>query len=322
MSELGLMEKIATSETHRFASNQADKRLGRLAFEINHALKSRNADAIHDLRVALRRFSQALRVFKRCFRGKEVRKIRGDVKRTLAMAGEVRNCDIALKLLSKSKQAVRADLPTQLQTRRREAERTLIASLKRWMERKSSRRWRAALETAATKTVPTSGRASVTRTAQQTLPRLAEAFFERGHRAAKDKASPAELHQFRLASKKFRYSLELFLPLYGPLLKPALEKIKQVQSLLGDINDCETVRKMILQYKGTGGIATWLKSKERKRIEEFQKCWLETLGTEAELRSWKNLLRHSVGKTQAARKPAARSTAASGTLRRTRAAIA
>ena len=310
------MDKVAVSETYRFASTQADKRLGRLAFEVNHALKSRNPETVHDLRVALRRFAQALRVFKPCFRGKEVRKIRRDVKRTLGLAGEVRNCDIALQLLSKSKQAKQADFLPKLASSRREAERTLVPVLKQWMERKSSRKWRVALEAAASQTAQSSGKTSITRTAHQTLPRLADEFFERGHRAAKEKASPAELHQFRIASKKFRYSLELFLPLFGPALKPGLEKIKQVQGLLGDINDCETVRNMISEYKGTGSVAAWLKRKQRKRIGEFRTCWVETLGTESELRTWKDLLSHPLGKTRPMKKPAARSTLRSETLDR------
>ncbi|HYL35503.1 MAG TPA: CHAD domain-containing protein [Bryobacteraceae bacterium] len=318
--ELGSMDKVAAGETHSFASSQADKRLGRLAFEVNHALKSRDAEAVHDLRVALRRFSQALRVFKPCFRGKEFRKIRREAKRTLSLAGEVRNCDIALQLLAKSKQAQKADLPLQIEARRHEAERTLVAALRRWTDRKSSRRWRVVLETAAVKASHPSGKASIARTAQQTLPRLAEEFFERGDRAAREKASPAELHQFRIVSKKFRYSLELFLPLYGPAMKPALEKIKQVQGLLGDINDCETVRGMISQYKGIGGVAAWLRRKQRKRIEEFQKCWLETLGTEAELRGWRAFLSRPTTKTRAVKKPAAR--VAGPEPLRTRAAVA
>src|SRR5678815_1939319 len=93
---------MAHTETRKFAYDQAYRRLGRLAFQINQTVRSRDAEAVHDLRVAIRRFSQVLRVFKPCFRGKEVRKIRRELKQIMVLAGEVRNCDIALQLMSKS----------------------------------------------------------------------------------------------------------------------------------------------------------------------------------------------------------------------------
>ena len=71
---------MAQIETRKFASDQADRRLGQLAFQVNQTVKSRDAEAVHDLRVAVRRFSQVLRVFKPCFRGKEPRKIRRELK--------------------------------------------------------------------------------------------------------------------------------------------------------------------------------------------------------------------------------------------------
>ena len=67
----------------------------------------------------------------------------------MAVAGEVRNHDIALKLLAKSKRAQRTGLQSEIQGGRREAERSLITVLKRWLERKSSLKWRNALDEAA-----------------------------------------------------------------------------------------------------------------------------------------------------------------------------
>jgi CHAD domain-containing protein len=312
------VDNVSSIETRTFASEQADKRLGRLAFEIGRVAKSRNADAVHDLRVTLRRFSQALRVFKPCFRGKESRKIRRELKQIMTLAGEVRNCDIALKLLSKSKRGDDTDVRSKLQSRRRESERVLVATLKRWQARKSSRKWRSVLEIAV---VQTPQNFHLAKTAQQLLLRMAGDFFEFGNRAARAKASPAELHQFRIASKKFRYSLELFTPLYGPSLNPLLGKIKRTQGLLGDVNDCETVRAMISQYKDADGLTVWLRKRQRKRIAEFQKYWGEAFGVGAERRSWSDFLRHTTGKSREVRKPIARRGVASEP-QRGRAAVA
>jgi CHAD domain-containing protein len=308
--------KIAGTATRRFAREQADRLLGRLAFQIGRAIKSRNAEAIHDLRVAIRRFAQALRAFKPCFQGKELRKIRRELKQIMAVAGEVRNHDIALKLVAKSKRVQRTGLQPKIQSGRREAERSLVTLLKRWLERKSSLKWRNALEAAAAGVQDNFCKAPLSQTARQMLPGIAQDFFEQGDEAASAKAEPRELHRFRMTSKKFRYTLELFTPLYGASLNPKLEAIRRGQALLGDINDFETVRIMLAQYDGAEAATAWLKRRQRRRLAEFREYWEATFPKE-ERRSWMDLLKHSPHEQRAQRKPAARTTPEPRPQRRT-----
>ena len=96
ISRLDSSVKIASVPTRRFTRDQVDRLLGRLAYQVSRAIKSHSAEAVHDLRVTIRRFAQALRVFKPCFHGKELRKIRRELKRIMVVGGEVRNHDIAL----------------------------------------------------------------------------------------------------------------------------------------------------------------------------------------------------------------------------------
>jgi CHAD domain-containing protein len=307
ISRLDSSVKIAGTATRRFAREQADRLLGRLAFQVGRSIKSHNADAIHDLRVSIRRFVQALRMLKPCFRGKELRKIRRELKGIMAVAGEVRNHDIALKLLAKSKRTERASLQPKIQSGRRDAERSLITLLKSWLERKSSLKWRGALERAAEQAGEDFGKAPTAETARQMLPGMAEHFFERGDQAAGVKAHPRELHRFRLVSKKFRYSLELFTPLCGTSLNPKLEAIRRMQTLLGDINDFETVRNMLAQYPGAETVIAWLKKRQRKRLGQFREYWATTFGPAQERESWIDFLKHLATEPRAAKKPAGRS---------------
>jgi CHAD domain-containing protein len=121
------------TETRKFASDQAERRLGRLALQTQSDAESPDAEAVHDLRVALRRFSQVLRIFKACFRGKEARKIRREVKQMMGLAAEVRNCDIALKLMAKAQRRATTGFPPKIENHRQEGERALIAFLKHWV---------------------------------------------------------------------------------------------------------------------------------------------------------------------------------------------
>ncbi|MBM3736229.1 MAG: CHAD domain-containing protein [Acidobacteria bacterium] len=49
----------------------------------------------------------------------------------------------------------------------------------------------------------------------------------------------AELHQMRIAAKKLRYTMEIFEPLYGEEFTTALEAVRDLQTALGDLHDCD-----------------------------------------------------------------------------------
>jgi CHAD domain-containing protein len=302
-----------TIETRKFAGQNAARLLGRLAFQMNLTKKAPDAGSVHDLRVSIRRFAQALAVFKPCFQGKETRKIRRRMKKLRMLAADVRNFDIALKLLSKSRTAEAARLRPKLESQRKESGRILIGALKRRMERKSSLKWRTALESALAGGNSAGCRIAVEETARSVLPRMAKDFLERGNAASEAKASLEKLHAFRIASKKFRYTLELFAPLYGSALKSWLESIQRIQTLLGDINDCVTVAQMLSDYKGGGAVAGWLKKRQRRKVEEFSRCWQEEFGGREGARNRLRSLSHPQETSPALKKPVARSRTASRT---------
>ena len=313
--------KPSSLATRRFARDHADRLLGRLAFQVSRAIKSHNAETVHDLRVVIRRFAQALRVFKPCFRGKELRKIRRELKRMMAIGGEVRNHDIALKLLAKSKRAQRSGLQARIKSGRRETERSLITFLKRWVERKSSLKWRTALESAAAAAHSNFCKAGVAQNGRQMLPAMARDFFEQGDEAAGASAVPRELHRFRITSKRFRYTLELFTALDAASLNPKLEALRRGQTVLGDINDLETVREMLHQYEGAEMVTAWLKKRQRKRLEEFREYWGTTFSKD-ERRTWIASLEHFAAEPRAPKKPVRRSPEQAPTAGRSRAAVA
>ena len=108
--------------------------------------------------------------------------------------------------------------------------------------------------------------------ARAVLPRLARKYLAAGRRAARKKATTQQLHQFRLLTKRFRYSLEIFQPLYGSGVKQKLEVIRRIQSCLGDINDCVTAGSMPV-IGGQSRMAAWLDRRQKQRAREFQNLW-------------------------------------------------
>jgi CHAD domain-containing protein len=86
---------------------------------------------------------------------------------------------------------------------------------------------------------------TVERNARLQLTRASQFYFKAGRETFGGQATPAELHAFRLQTKRFRYTLELFRPLYGPTLERMIDSLRRIQQLLGEVNDCEAARKLL-----------------------------------------------------------------------------
>jgi CHAD domain-containing protein len=283
-------------ETYPFAVAQATRLLERLAFQINGAVHSPHAGAIHDLRVAIRRFSQVLSACKACFPSRSVRKMRRRLKLIMRLAGEVRDTDVALQLTAASGAS---SLEAKLRARRKTAAKSLLASLKHWTARKSVSKWRSALESG----IPPRelGQSKAEAFAHRELPRLAARFFREGARAAAPQASAGERHRFRLAAKKFRYTLELFAEFYSPAAAHWTAQVKELQALLGAINDCRSVRALVEALGGDPKIEASLKKRQHRKSLEFRRAWTARFGAADAAKQWMQSLSHPP------RKPVARS---------------
>ncbi len=290
-----------TDSTQEIAGELAQKLLRRLSFEINQVVKSCEPDRVHDLRVAIRRFNQVLRVFRPVFPGKEVRRIRRRLKQLLMLAGEVRNCDVVLALLSKSPGASSDQLRTTLEVQRKERKRELLNALKPWVQAKSSMKWRAALLAAAMRGDSGFGAKPIGEIGQSILPRVASKVFDQGHRVV-DAKSARHLHDVRIATKKFRYTLELFAPLSDQSLDGLQANLKLIQARLGDINDCEAMREMLSGRHGFELFEAWLKKRQQRKTRAFRKDWEKCFGDRQALENWIGCLSNLAPEPQPAKK--------------------
>ena len=126
--------------------------------------------------------------------------------------------------------------------------------------------------------------------ARRALPRVAREFFELGRVAAAPEASPAQLHAFRLAATRFRYSLELFLVLYGPRLAERVEQVRRIQSMLGDRQDCVVLAERLKKASHGDGAADEILRKlnaEGDALEEkFRRYWNGTFDAPGVEAAW------------------------------------
>ena len=110
----------------QFAAGEISKLLTRLVFQVHQAAVRRDPDSIHDLRVSIRRFLQALRVFSRLLPKSKVRSIRKRLKRILDAAAETRDRDIALDYLTDAGAPPESPLLLSLSEERKAAEERLL----------------------------------------------------------------------------------------------------------------------------------------------------------------------------------------------------
>lgn len=117
----------------------------RFAAMARRAAQNPDQEAVHDLRVSIRRLSRGLRTFAEFFPGKSWKQIRHELSRIMDCAAAVRDRDIALELLSKAGVASRARVMTRLAADRAGAAKALQAALQDWQNRNLSRQWKGAL---------------------------------------------------------------------------------------------------------------------------------------------------------------------------------
>ena len=261
-----------TNETGPFVAEQVDGLLRRLAYQAGRTAKSPRAGEVHDLRVSIRRFTQALAAFDSCFSSQDVGKVKRRLKKVMGLAGDVRDYDIALEMLSKFKSAPAAIL-TSFRKRRKEAEQDLTAALRRWPQRRTYSKWRTVLETCDRTGV---SRDPIAVTARRTLEPMLEEFFSRGKRAVSPKASVEKIHRLRIEAKKVRYTLELFAPVCGASFDGWTERLKALQNVLGVVGDCDTVREMIVRQGGDRKIESALRRKASRKLGEFRQLWADS----------------------------------------------
>src|SRR4051812_10445360 len=77
--------------------------LGDAAEAMLKAAESPDAEAVHKLRVSIRRFQQGLRLFSQFLARRGTRQIRRELKSIMGPAGELRNFDIAIGLVRRAK---------------------------------------------------------------------------------------------------------------------------------------------------------------------------------------------------------------------------
>jgi|SRR5882724_9261703 len=131
--------------------------------------------------------------------------------------------------------------------------------------------------------------------ARKQLPKVAKAYFAEVRKVLAEDPAPEEMHPLRLASKRFRYALELFRPCYAAGLEERIDQLRGVQDLLGDCNDAVTsVARLEKALRSEPAerqrVRKHLDAMARKKAAEFRKQWVESFDAPGKETWWTGYL--------------------------------
>jgi CHAD domain-containing protein len=131
---------------HEYALWQTATLLRRLAKQASQTARSSEPDAIHDLRVAIRRMKGCLALFAAFYPPRVRKALKKQLTDLMDACGEVRDRDIALRLLADAGAPAKSAAVRRLAAQRKGAAGELVVVLKPWKKGRTSRRWRTRLE--------------------------------------------------------------------------------------------------------------------------------------------------------------------------------
>jgi len=140
---------------------------------------------------------------------------------------------------------------------------------------------------------------SAVENAKLLLPGLAASYFKEGRRIAARPVPPEKLHPFRLKTKRFRYTLELFRRCYGRGLEQRIDALRNIQQYLGEISDCATTSSLLgtdseVPVRSGEPFSRFLNRRAEARAAEFRRYWNRTFDAPGRERWWSDYLSRGV----------------------------
>jgi CHAD domain-containing protein len=220
-----------------------------LAAQLDGVRAAEDIEFVHRARVATRRLRAALRLFDKCFSPKRVKRWRKAIHETTAKLGNARDRDVQIELLCGTLSALSAKecfpgiarILVQLERERERLQRKVVKAVDRLEAKGVLREMRRATRDILREVSPlpedVRTPAAYVHT-ERHIVRQADELL-RHQESLADPEDRQSHHAMRIAAKRLRYTLEIARPVYPGQLDDAVEAIKRVQSLLGDVHDCD-----------------------------------------------------------------------------------
>jgi CHAD domain-containing protein len=201
-------------------------------------------EAVHDVRVALRRLLSLIRLLHSIEPRRRLRKLSRALKDLLDEFDDLRDTQVMLEIIS----GTITELPQlqAFQDRLQNVEKRLLKELRKRLKKldlkEVARRIR--------KTRESLKEEEKADWAAPILQSLDDAYLTARQRHARiDPAQPATIHRVRVAFKKFRYMVEIVHPMLEGFPEANLKRMNGYQTLMGEIQDEEVFQQALKEFQ-------------------------------------------------------------------------
>jgi CHAD domain-containing protein len=254
---------VADNSYKLIACHYISEQLTKLCKELKGSREAKDSEHVHQSRVASRRIRAALAIFDNCFPEKKIKKWRKEIKSLTQGFGPARDADVQIEYLKK------------VLSRPIEQKKEFSPGINRLLLRTIQHRQKVQSDVIKTIDALESGfvladiHASVEKilfyfrnkdlsvksqfvfgqTAQQINKRIQKLLSYQN--CLKNPSNKEQHHQMRIAAKKLRYTMEICQEPYENRLDNAIKTVKKLQTILGDIHDCDVWVDRITEFMKT-----------------------------------------------------------------------
>lgn len=202
---------------------------------------------IHDLRVAVKRFREAFRLFRPVLKKKTFRRHHEWIEALNDALGEVRDRDVALSRMRKLTAGMAEPPPSvaallaRLDAERIRALEALTAMLERLQLEGVPAQLAASIDSVERQVL------AGQRTREFARERVRERLLDMRARwaAARQEATPESLHRARIANKRLRYAIEPFSRMLGKEVRRLYRSASRFHDVLGNVHDADSMAVML-----------------------------------------------------------------------------
>lgn len=239
------MDKEDQITVYKFGARFVLGQIAQLKADIEGTLIGDDIEYVHRMRVASRRLRNALGVFNEYLPGHYADKWRGEMKGITKALGNARDLDIQIQLIKEKKQEILNKklkpgyerLLLRLTQRRTKAQEKVVTTIHSLQENQTLEEMKQLLQEENLE-VNQRYTPELYPIAHKAIINTLDTFLS----FQEDIQTPNnvdKLHAMRIAGKHFRYTMEIFNPLYQEALTPFIEIMKEIQDQLGEIHDCD-----------------------------------------------------------------------------------
>jgi CHAD domain-containing protein len=243
------MKNADTQSYQLLTTRYLRKQARQLSGQMVGLRESNDIEFVHRARVACRRLRAVMQMSRGCVPRKQFKVWRKEIRKLLKGLGDARDKDVQSDFLWRFLADLGdpallpgiARIVVGLETQREQLQPTVVAAAERaensGVIKDLLTTSKATLEELSKKSVQLTGRELFTRLEKHISGNLDE-FLD--HQDCLDDPQNEEgHHEMRIAAKQFRYTLEICKPAYAGRMDDPLATVKRIQTLLGDIHDCD-----------------------------------------------------------------------------------